>query len=86
MRAPLTALSSMKLIGSHASPFACKARIVLAEKRIDYEFVTTDVHAPDSPGARSTPTWRATPRSCSSAWRSRPPSRRSAAGKRRLSR
>jgi glutathione S-transferase len=39
----------MKLIGSHTSPFARKARIVLAEKRIDYEFVTTDVHAPDSP-------------------------------------
>jgi glutathione S-transferase len=49
MRAPLTASPAMKLIGSHASPFARKARIVLAEKRIDYEFVTTDVHAADSP-------------------------------------
>jgi glutathione S-transferase len=49
IRAPLTASSSMKLIGSHTSPFARKARIVLAEKRIEYEFVTTDVHAPDSP-------------------------------------
>jgi len=29
----------MKLIGSYASPFVRKARIVLAEKRIDYEFV-----------------------------------------------
>jgi glutathione S-transferase len=28
----------MKLIGSHASPFARKVRIVLAEKKIDYEF------------------------------------------------
>lgn len=29
----------MKLIGSHSSPFVRKARIVLAEKRIDYDFV-----------------------------------------------
>ena len=29
----------MKLIGSHTSPFVRKTRIVLAEKRIEYEFV-----------------------------------------------
>lgn len=29
----------MKLIGSHTSPFARKVRIVLAEKKIEYEFV-----------------------------------------------
>ncbi len=29
----------MKLIGAHASPYARKTRIVLAEKKIDYEFV-----------------------------------------------
>ncbi len=29
----------MKLIGSHTSPFARKVRVVLAEKKIDYEFV-----------------------------------------------
>lgn len=29
----------MKLIGAHASPFARKTRIVMAEKKIDYEFV-----------------------------------------------
>lgn len=29
----------MKLIGSHTSPFVRKVRIVLAEKKIDYEFV-----------------------------------------------
>jgi len=29
----------MKLIGSHTSPFARKVRIVLAEKKIDYDFV-----------------------------------------------
>ena len=28
----------MKLIGSHTSPFARKVRIVLAEKKIDYDF------------------------------------------------
>ena len=29
----------MKLIGSHSSPFVRKVRIVLAEKKIDYDFV-----------------------------------------------
>jgi glutathione S-transferase len=29
----------MKLIGSHTSPFVRKVRIVLAEKKIDYDFV-----------------------------------------------
>ena len=29
----------MKLIGSHSSPFVRKARIVLSEKRIDYDFI-----------------------------------------------
>jgi glutathione S-transferase len=29
----------MKLIGTHTSPYARKVRIVLAEKRIDYDFV-----------------------------------------------
>ena len=29
----------MKLIGTHTSPFVRKVRIVLAEKKIDYEFV-----------------------------------------------
>lgn len=29
----------MKLIGSHTSPFVRKVRIVLAEKKMDYEFV-----------------------------------------------
>lgn len=32
----------MKLIGSDASPFARKVRIVLAEKKMDYEFETED--------------------------------------------
>ena len=29
----------MKLIGSHTSPFVRKVRIVLAEKKIEYDFV-----------------------------------------------
>jgi len=42
----------MKLIGSHTSPFTRKVRIVLAEKKIDYDFVidspwTEDSKVPD---------------------------------------
>ena len=42
----------MKLIGSLTSPFVRKARIVLAEKRIDYEMAvdvpwTADTHVPE---------------------------------------
>jgi glutathione S-transferase len=33
----------MKLIGSLTSPYVCKVRIVLAEKKLDYTFVTEDV-------------------------------------------
>ena len=33
----------MKLIGSLTSPYVCKVRIVLAEKRLDYQFVPEDV-------------------------------------------
>jgi len=35
----------MKLIGSITSPYVRKVRIVLAEKRLDYQFVTEDVWA-----------------------------------------
>ncbi|MFM0735749.1 glutathione S-transferase N-terminal domain-containing protein [Paraburkholderia xenovorans] len=38
----------MKLIGALASPFVRKARIVLADKRIDYELVLENVWAPDT--------------------------------------
>jgi len=40
---------NVKLIGSHASPFVRKARIVLAEKRIEYDFV---VDNPNDPASR----------------------------------
>ena len=36
----------MKLIGSLNSPYTRKARVVLAEKRIDYEFVVENVSDP----------------------------------------
>jgi glutathione S-transferase len=39
----------MKLIGSYPSPFVRKARIVLAEKRIEYDFV---VDNPNDPASR----------------------------------
>jgi glutathione S-transferase len=38
----------MKLIGSVASPFVRKARIVFAEKKIDYKLVHENVWAPDT--------------------------------------
>jgi len=38
----------MKLIGSLASPFVRKVRIVMAEKKIDYELVLEDVWSPAS--------------------------------------
>lgn len=38
----------MKLIGSLSSPFTRKARIVLAEKKIDYQLVLEDVWAPST--------------------------------------
>ncbi|OIP08117.1 MAG: glutathione S-transferase [Betaproteobacteria bacterium CG2_30_68_42] len=39
----------MKLIGSFTSPYVRKVRIVLAEKKIDYEFVE---ESPSAPGSR----------------------------------
>jgi glutathione S-transferase len=38
----------MKLIGSHTSPFARKVRIVLAEKKIEYDFVIDSPWLEDS--------------------------------------
>jgi glutathione S-transferase len=45
----------MKLIGSHTSPFVRKARIVLAEKRIEYEFVVDNPLGPASRVAEFNP-------------------------------
>jgi glutathione S-transferase len=46
-------VQEMKLIGTPGSPYTRKVRVVLAEKRIDYEFVV------DAPGDASSrvPTW-----------------------------
>jgi len=45
----------MKLIGSTASPYVRKVRVVMAEKKLDYEFVTEDVWAPQTTMAESNP-------------------------------
>lgn len=39
---------AMKLIGSHTSPFVRKVRVVLAEKKIEYEFVIDSPWLADS--------------------------------------
>lgn len=45
----------MKLIGSLTSPFVRKVRIVLAEKKIDYEFVIDSPWSPESGVANLNP-------------------------------
>ena len=45
----------MKLIGATSSPYVRKVRIVMAEKKLDYEFVLEDVWAADSAIAQSNP-------------------------------
>jgi len=45
----------MKLIGSLTSPYVCKVRIVLAEKKLDYQLVTEDVWSADSRISESNP-------------------------------
>ena len=45
----------MKLIGSPNSPFVRKVRIVMAEKKLDYQFVREDVWAADSKITDSNP-------------------------------
>ena len=38
----------MKLFGTHTSPYVRKVRIVMAEKKLDYQFILEDVAAPDT--------------------------------------
>jgi glutathione S-transferase len=45
----------MKLIGSAASPYVRKVRVVLAEKRLDYQFVIEDVWSDATRIAASNP-------------------------------
>ena len=45
----------MKLIGSPASPYARKVRVVMAEKKLDYQYVVDDVWAADCAIVESNP-------------------------------
>jgi glutathione S-transferase len=45
----------MKLIGAVTSPYVRKVRIVMAEKKLDYQFVTEDVWSVDTRIAESNP-------------------------------
>ena len=45
----------MKLIGSSASPYVRKVRVVMAEKKLDYQFVLESVWAADTAIAASNP-------------------------------
>ena len=45
----------MKLLGSTASPYVRKVRVVMAEKKLEYVFVTEDVWAADTAIAESNP-------------------------------
>jgi glutathione S-transferase len=45
----------MKLIGSITSPYVRKVRIVMAEKKLDYSFVTEDVWAANTSISESNP-------------------------------
>ena len=45
----------MKLIGSNSSPYVRKVRIVMGEKKLDYEFVSEDVWASDTTIGQSNP-------------------------------
>ena len=45
----------MKLIGSDSSPYVRKVRIVMAEKKLDYQFVLEDVWAAETTIGQSNP-------------------------------
>src|SRR3954468_5797017 len=45
----------MKLIGATTSPYVRKVRIVMAEKKLDYEFVTEDVWTAETAISQSNP-------------------------------
>jgi len=45
----------VKLIGSDASPYARKVRVVMVEKKIDCQYETDDVFSPDSKAAKFNP-------------------------------
>ncbi len=45
----------MKLIGSSSSPYVRKVRITMAEKKLDYQYVTDNVWSPESRISESNP-------------------------------
>jgi glutathione S-transferase len=45
----------MKLVGSLASPYVRKVRVVMAEKKLDYELILENVWAPDTRIQQSNP-------------------------------
>jgi glutathione S-transferase len=45
----------MKLLGSRTSPYVRKVRVVMAEKKLDVDFVTEDVWAPETRIAETNP-------------------------------
>lgn len=45
----------MKLIGNHTSPYVRKVRVVMAEKKLEYQFDIQDPWAPGSPVTESNP-------------------------------
>ena len=45
----------MKLLGSTSSPYVRKVRVVMAEKKLDYAFVTEDVWSADTTISESNP-------------------------------
>jgi len=45
----------MKLIGNHASPYVRKVRVVMAEKKLDYQLVVDDVWSVESTVRESNP-------------------------------
>ena len=45
----------MKLIGSISSPYVRKVRVVMAEKKLDYEFISEDVWAANTTISQSNP-------------------------------
>ncbi len=48
-------MKSMKLIGNNTSPYARKVRIVLAEKKLDYQYVQENPWLPDTTIGASNP-------------------------------
>ncbi len=45
----------MKLLGSTSSPYVRKVRVVMAEKKLDYDFVIEDVWSPETAISESNP-------------------------------